>query len=250
MNKTHDFKFNLPEYSDSVDIDDINENFGVIDDALMAGLCKKEYTGNNMGSNDPATRNYAWAPWFEIVNDNEFDVTVTDRNFETTITIEAGKTHRQYINGTYYMNFYVQDLHDVTFRWFINAQKYIDESQSSGGGSVFSRTLLWDYVNDNNGTIPYGPTSLTLHDAIENYDALVIDFVSSSTDASGTDWNGDSIVTIDVFALINSRVPNHTNITTFDERSAHFYISGTTFQKTKTNVANTNGVVKIYGLKY
>lgn len=130
MNRTHDFKLNMPDYSDAVDIDILNDNFRVIDDALMAGLCEKEYTGNNMGSSDPATRKYAWAPWFEIKNENDFDVQVTDRNFETTITIEAGTTYRKYIVGTYYMNFYVQDQHDVTFRWFCDAETRINELES------------------------------------------------------------------------------------------------------------------------
>ena len=250
MNKTHDFKLNMPDYSDTVDIEDINDNFRVIDDALMAGLCEKQYTGNNMGNSDPDLRDYAWAPWFEIKNENDFDVQVTDRNFETTITIEAGGTYRKHIVGTYYMNFYVQDQHNVTFRWFIDAQKYIDELPSSGGGRAFSQTLLWDYVNDNNGVIPYDLTSLTLHDAIENYDALVIELMSSISDAGTTDWNSDFFVTMNVFALINSRVPNHITISTYVDRSAHFYISGTTFQKVKSGVANTNGIVKIYGLKY
>lgn len=138
MNKTHDFKLNMPDYSDAVDIDILNDNFRVIDDALMAGLCEKEYTGNNMGSSDPASRKYAWAPWFEIKNENDFDVQVTDRNFETTITIEAGGTYRKYIVGTYYMNFYVQDQHDVTFRWFTDAETRINEIDPSGGGSVSS----------------------------------------------------------------------------------------------------------------
>ena len=140
MNKTHEFKFNLPAYSDPVDVADLNDNFIVIDDALMAGLCRKEYTGNNMGSSDPASRKYAWAPWFEIQNDNEFEVTVTDRNVDptlpqATITIAAGQSFRKYVNGTYYLNFYVQDQHDVTFKWFTDAETYINESGGGGGGT-------------------------------------------------------------------------------------------------------------------
>lgn len=140
MNKTNDFKYNLPAYSDPVDIEDLNDNFRGIDDALMAGLCKKDYTGNNMGSSDPSARKYAWAPWLEIVNDNEFDVVVTDRNApveseEATINIAAGQTFRKFINGRYYMNFYVQDQHDVTFKWFTNAETYINESGGGGGGT-------------------------------------------------------------------------------------------------------------------
>jgi len=140
MNKTNDFKFNLPAYSDPVDVEDLNDNFRGIDDALMAGLCKKDYTGNNMGSSDPSARKYAWAPWLEIVNDNEFDVVVTDRNApveseEATINIAAGQTFRKYVNGRYYMNFYVQDQHDVTFKWFTNAETYINESGGGGGGT-------------------------------------------------------------------------------------------------------------------
>ena len=140
MNNTNDFKFNLPGYTDAVDVEDLNDNFRVIDDALMAGLCKKDYTGNNMGSADPSARKYAWAPWLEIVNDNEFDVVVTDRNApagseEATINIAAGQTFRKYINGRYYMNFYVQDQYDVTFKWFTNAETYINESGGGGGGT-------------------------------------------------------------------------------------------------------------------
>ena len=142
MRNTHSFKMNLPEMSDPVDVNELNDNFLVIDDALMAGLCKKELTTNNMGSSDPASRKYGWAPWLEIYNGNEFDVVVIDRNAPDlpsgTINIEAGDTYRMYINGTYYMNFYVQDQHDVTFRWFTNAETRINEIEPSGGGGVSS----------------------------------------------------------------------------------------------------------------
>lgn len=142
MRNTHSFKMNLPEMSDPVDVNELNDNFLVIDDALMAGLCKKELTTNNMGSSDPASRKYGWAPWLEIYNGNEFDVVVIDRNAPDlpsgTINIEAGKTHRMFINGTYYMNFYVQDQHDVTFKWFTNAETRINEIEPSGGGGVSS----------------------------------------------------------------------------------------------------------------
>lgn len=142
MRNTHSFKMNLPEMTDAVDVNELNDNFLVIDDALMAGLCKKELTTNNMGSSDPASRKYGWAPWLEIYNGNDFDVVVIDRNAPDlpsgTINIEAGETYRMYINGTYYMNFYVQDQHDVTFRWFTNAETRINEIEPSGGGGVSS----------------------------------------------------------------------------------------------------------------
>lgn len=142
MRNTHSFKMNLPEMSDPVDVRELNDNFLVIDDALMAGLCKKELTTNNMGSSDPASRKYGWAPWLEIYNGNDFDVVVIDRNAPDlpsgTINIEAGKTHRMFINGTYYMNFYVQDQYDVTFKWFTNAETRINEIEPSGGGGVSS----------------------------------------------------------------------------------------------------------------
>ena len=134
MQKTNDFKFNLPEYSDNVDVDQINDNFTVIDDSLMAGLCRKSLETNNMGSSDPASRVYAWAPWFEIKNNNNFAVTVINRVIpdlpEGTITIEAGETYRQYINGRYYLNMYVVDQYDVTFSWFTDAQTVINELEA------------------------------------------------------------------------------------------------------------------------
>ena len=142
MQNSHSFKFNLPEMTDTVDVSELNDNFVTIDNALMAGLCSKELTANNMGSSDPASRKYAWAPWLEITNNNEFAVTVTDRNIpdlpEGTITIEAGQTFRRFINGTYYMNFYVQNQHDVTFRWFTDSETRINEIEPSGGGGVSS----------------------------------------------------------------------------------------------------------------
>lgn len=146
MRNTHSFKMNLPEMSDPVDVRELNDNFLVIDDALMAGLCKKELTTNNMGSSDPASRKYGWAPWIEIYNGNEFDVVVIDRNAPDlpsgTINIEAGGTYRMFINGTYYMNFYVQDQHDVTFKWFTNAETRINEIEPSGGGGVSSVNVI------------------------------------------------------------------------------------------------------------
>ncbi|HPY84657.1 MAG TPA: hypothetical protein PLS20_06450, partial [Ruminococcus flavefaciens] len=142
MRNTHRFKMSLPEMSDPVDVRELNDNFLVIDDALMAGLCKKELTTNNMGGSDPASKKYGWAPWIEIYNGNEFDVVVIDRNAPDlpsgTINIEAGKTHRMFINGTYYMNFYVQDQHEVTFKWYTNAETRINEIEPGGGGGVSS----------------------------------------------------------------------------------------------------------------
>lgn len=98
---------------------------------VFTSLYRKELLTNNMGSSTPGGRQDAEGPYFEIINNNNFDVTVTDRNYESgtpgsTIEIAAGKTYRKYINEPYFMNFYVQDLHDVTFRWYVNTQEVID----------------------------------------------------------------------------------------------------------------------------
>ena len=141
MEQTNFFEFNLPEYSDSVDIEKINENTAKMDQALMAGLCTKTSTGSSIGDGTMAGSPKAWAPYFEIKNENNVDVVVTDRNYGeslVTYTVEAGKTFRKYINGIYRMNFTVADSYEVEFKYFVDAQTAIDEIQPSGGGSVTS----------------------------------------------------------------------------------------------------------------
>lgn len=141
MEQTNFFEFNLPEYSDSVDIEKINENTAKMDQALMAGLCTKTSTGSSIGDGTMAGSPKAWAPYFEIKNDNNVDVVVTDRNYGeslVTYTVEAGKTFRKYINGIYRMNFTVADSYEVEFKYFVDAQTAIDEIEPSGGGSVTS----------------------------------------------------------------------------------------------------------------
>lgn len=122
----------------------------------------------------------------------------------------------------------------------------------SGGGTGggLERTLLWDYVTDNNNTIPYGLYTETLHDDIDNYDFIVAEIVSASGDLSASGWEGTNLWTIDVNALNNTEVQNYLNYTSFGERSSRFYIKDTTFQKTTNNQANTNGLVRVYGLKW
>lgn len=118
------------------------------------------------------------------------------------------------------------------------------------GGGGLERTLLWDYVTDNNNVIPYGLYTETLHDNINNYDFIVAEIVSASGDLSASGWEGTNLWTIDVNALNNTEVQNYLNYTSFGERSSRFYIKDTTFQKTTDNQANTNGLVRVYGLKW
>lgn len=127
-----------------------------------------------------------------------------------------------------------------------------DIAGSGGGGTGggLERTLLWDYVTDNNNVIPYGLYTETLHDNINNYDFIVAEIVSASGDLSASGWEGTNLWTIDVNALNNTEVQNYLNYTSFGERSSRFYIKDTTFQKTTDNQANTNGLVRVYGLKW
>lgn len=156
-------------------------------------------------------------------------------------------------NDSWYVYFSITN--DTTFVKQDQYSVYISEIKGLkfGGGSAgggLERTLLWDYVTDNNNVIPYGLYTETLHDDIDNYDFIVAEIVSSSGDLSASGWEGTNLWTIDVNALNNTEVQNYLNYTSFGERSSRFYIKDTTFQKTTDNQGNTNGLVRVYGLKW
>ena len=121
----------------------------------------------------------------------------------------------------------------------------------SGGGSSgdFIHELLWDYVNDNNGTIPFGTYSVTLAESIDKYDCISVCFKSLSSDTG----NLGNIVPflIDVNAVkTNPMHANYFNYTSFGQRSSAFYLSGKTLQKIVDGTDNINGLVAVYGIKY
>ena len=137
MQETDFFQMKMPELTDAVDIRDINSNTGKIDHALLAGLYLKKQTGNSIGDGTQAGSPKGWAPYFEIKNNNETDVVVTDENYGgmgITYTVEAGKTFRKNIGDMYPMNFTVADNKEVEFAYYVSAQEAIDEIAPSGGG--------------------------------------------------------------------------------------------------------------------
>lgn len=122
------------------------------------------------------------------------------------------------------------------------------KNATSQGGRT--QTLLWDYVEDNEGTIPYQPFSVTLRQSINNFDELVVENVSSSSDLTDQNWKSTNQWIINVSALNNAVLANYISYTSYDIRSSRYHIEGTTFEKTRNNSANTNGLVRVYGVKY
>ena len=164
-------------------------------------------------------------------------------------------THITLISYAYeYVNYDVTSMTLLTMTGsqsnYVEKVKGIKFGGGGGAGGGLERTLLWDYVTDNNNVIPYGLYTETLHDDIDNYDFIVAEIVSSSGDLSASGWQGTNLWTIDVNALNNAEVQNYLNYTSFGERSSRFYIKDTTFQKTTDNQGNTNGLVRVYGLKW
>ena len=127
---------------------------------------------------------------------------------------------------------------------------YDIEGGGSGGDGGYSSTLLWDYVTDNSGTIPYGTYSVTLNDDINNYDFLLVENVSYSDDLNNANWNATNQYLINVDALNSAYNQGYYNYTSFSDRSSRFYVHDTTFSKTIDNQGNTNGLVRVYGLKF
>lgn len=119
-----------------------------------------------------------------------------------------------------------------------------------GSGGGFEQIVLWDYVTDNNNSVLFGTFNVTLHDDINNYDMLLVESVSYSGDMSSATWSSTSQFIVSVDALNNAYNNNYLAYTSFDNRSSRYYIKDTTFQKTIDNIGSTNGLVKVYGLKF
>lgn len=119
-----------------------------------------------------------------------------------------------------------------------------------GGGGNYTETLLWDYEEDNNGTIPYAAFSVTLRQSIDNFDEIMIENVSRNSDLTDQNWRSTNFFSVKVNALKNAYVPYYFAYTSYDNRSSRYHVEGTTFEKTINNTNNTNGLVKVYGIKY
>jgi hypothetical protein len=152
----------------------------------------------------------------------------------------------------------------------INAKTDIDGAVEAKGGSVtkglensdddiktipsggnYSITVLWDYITDNSGTIPYEPFTSTLSDNINNYDAIQLEMVSYRDDLDTSEWNATMFSPImPVYVLNNSFKNNYFNHTSFETRSTNWYIKDTTIQKVANNFSDINGLVRVYGIKF
>lgn len=107
--------------------------------------------------------------------------------------------------------------------------------------------LLWDYKNDNNNNILYGAgTDVVLHDSIDNYKEIMIEFMASPGTANGV----SCLKTVSVNSIKNAYNPNYFNYTTFNENASVIYLSGTTLKKTLDGISNTNGIVRVWGVNY
>lgn len=126
-----------------------------------------------------------------------------------------------------------------------------DDIMSIPSGGNYSITVLWDYITDNSSVIPYEPFIGTLHDNINNYDAIQLEMVSYSDDLDDPRWNTTTFSPIiPVYVLNNSLKNNYFNHTSFETRSTNWYIKDTTVQKIANNQSNTNGLVRVYGIKF
>ena len=119
----------------------------------------------------------------------------------------------------------------------------------SGGGS-YSETVLYDYREDNGGVICYDTTTQTLRDDVENYDLLCLEFASSAGDLTSAEWNSTNEIMVNVNLLSNGYNPNYILYTSYDTRSSRHYIKGKEFKTTTRNQGNTNGLVRMLGIKF
>lgn len=110
-------------------------------------------------------------------------------------------------------------------------------------------TLLWDYVEDNGGTIPYDIRTLTLRDNVEKFDWLFLEVVSHVNDLPSTTWNRTMFLQVPVDPVKTSRIQGSFVHTSFGERTTYYDMSGKSFSRISGDTS-INGLVKIWGVKY
>ena len=145
-------------------------------------------------------------------------------------------------------------LQDVTITSPTSGQVlYFDGDEwinHEGGGAVpYTQEVLWDYVSDNSGTIPFDMYNKTLHQSIDNYDELIVEFISSSSDVGSATWDVTYQWIVDVSDLKSAYVNNNLAYNSYGTRASRFYISGTTFQKVGGDTS-THGLVRVVGVKF
>lgn len=185
-------------------------------------------------------------PTLYWVNGSNQDTLYLDATDLTNVGIKSG-----YSNCISYL-YYDKELEDNSI--YLNERQYsntLNSGGSSSGGSGYTQTLLWDYEDDNEGVIPYQPFSVTLRQSIDNFDELIIENVSNSSDITDQTWKSSGQWRINVNMLNDSEIlANYIAYTSYGSRSSRYHIVGTTFEKTANNTSNINGLVRVYGVKY
>lgn len=121
----------------------------------------------------------------------------------------------------------------------------------SGGGGNFKITNLWNYTDDNSGTIPYGVAGpFTLRESLANYDAVFLELVSDAGDLSNQ-WRGSAFTPLLFITALDGEIePGNINFTSYDQRSSHFVITRTTVECTASAGGSINGLVNVWGVKF
>lgn len=118
-----------------------------------------------------------------------------------------------------------------------------------GGGGNYTETVLFDYREDNGGVIAYANDNFTLRDSIDNYDDIILEFVSYSGDIGGS-FSATCQTRVNVNMLKNAYTPYNFNYTSYAGRVSRIHLEGDSFSTIIRGEYNTNGLVKIVGIKY
>ena len=145
---------------------------------------------------------------------------------------------------------YGRQVGEDSSRAFCIASLYGINFGGGGSRSGVTHTELWNYSVENAGTIKYGTTQdYTLRDNINNYDFILIENMSHSSDDTNTSWQATNHFIFSVEELNSNKYNNYINFTSYDMRSSRFYIKDTTYKCTTANQGSTNGLVRLVGLK-
>ena len=128
--------------------------------------------------------------------------------------------------------------------------KEIKGNGSSGSNSGVTHTELWSYSVENAGVIKYDTAQdYTLRDNINNYDFILIENMSHFSDDTIVAWQGTNQFIFSVEELNSNKYNNYISFNSFNERISRFYIKDTTYKCVTNNQNNTNGLVRLVGLK-
>lgn len=235
-----------PTYAELADIDPLNGNFETIDEIMHASqvsLADAYDLTETYNTGDVVMYQYYMYKCKEDNVTGAWDATKWERT--TAGANGSGGGGTEVVANP--VGTPTEDLQTIEIAGTI----YDIPGGGGSGGGNFKITNLWNYTDDNSGTIPYGVAGpFTFHESLANYDAVFLELVSDAGDLSNQ-WRGSTFTPLLFITALDGEIePGNINFTSYDQRSSHFVITRTTVQCTASAGGAINGLVNVWGVKF